>query len=203
MDQAAVGSRDPAVDSQGRVDLVHILVERQTLGFDRVVDEMEPRRRLEDLDQAVAIDVIGRIFDFDGVLVLKEFLGIRGRHGMLRPRLDPLEEDIGGQGRPAQGSGGFAGNQAHGDIGEARIDLGQGHIPFQVIVGIAAVAGNESSGAVAGGAVQLEHPLALILEEKKMELALQPLPGFALVKPGFTVIDSEFSREPLDFLGLT
>jgi hypothetical protein len=67
------------VAADGRLEVGVIPVpegrEGQALGFDEVMDEAEPPGTLIDADQGVALNIVGRIVDFDDVLVPQELIG--------------------------------------------------------------------------------------------------------------------------------
>ena len=197
LDEAAVGRRDPAVDFEGRIVLALVLVDRQPPGLDGVMDEGEARRVAEDLDEAVAVEIISCIFDLDEVLVLEEFLGVLGFDAAGRGRLDPLDENVGGHRRPAVDVSAFAGDERERDGGQGGLGLPQLFIGLRVI-GTAEIARQQGLGPVADRAVELVLTVSPFFKKDEVEPRREPDVRLVLIEPDLGIIGRGFPFEPLD-----
>ena len=197
MDEAPVARRHPAVDLEGRGVLVPVLVDGQPLRLDGIVDEREPRLVPKDLDQAVAVEVVGRVFDLDEVLVLQELLGVTGLDGLRPGRFDPLEEQVGRHGGPAVDGAALAGDEGQGHGGQGRVDLLE-LLERLGVVGTAEIAGQEGLGTVGDRAVEPVLAPAVLPEEDDVEPGRKAEIGLALVEPHLGVVGRGLAFEPLD-----
>ncbi|MCK7540088.1 MAG: hypothetical protein MZV63_58870 [Marinilabiliales bacterium] len=110
IDEPAVGRGDAAVHFEGRIERAVPLAHGQPARLDGVMDEVRARRVFENPEQAGVVDVIGRVFDLDEVLVGQELLGIQGLDASRRGRGDALDEQIGGHRRLPIHRPGFGGH---------------------------------------------------------------------------------------------
>ena len=165
------------------------------------MDEGSARLVPEDLDQAVAVEVVGRVFDLDEVLVLQELLGVTGLDGLRPGRLDPLEEQVGRHGRPAVDGAALAGDERHRHGGQGRVDLLE-LLEGLSVVGTAEIAGQEGLGTVGDRAVEPVLAPAVLPEEDDVEPGRKAEIGLALVEPHLGVVGRGLAFEPLDVVRL-
>ena len=174
---------DDGVDLEGRVEPVPVLFEGEPLGFDEEVDEGHSRPVPDDVDREIVVDIIGRVFDADAVLVFVELFGVGVLDLLSWSRRDlGLDEDLGGDGRGCGGLG-LPGYQGHGDARDGRLDLHELLISRQVIGHVAIIIDQKGFRAVFNRAVERPVPGAFLLEENDIEGVRKAVFSLAVVEP--------------------
>ena len=171
------GVGDDAVDvERGPVEAFEAL-DAQPGRLDQEVDEGPAGGVPGDLDEGVALDVVGRVLDLDEVLVLEEPLRVADLDALVAHLGDLLvDEDVGRRSR-VRPVNVFAGDERHRDVRDLRLALPQLPPGLDIVGHVAVVHGHELLGAVPDRGIEDVVARVVLLEEHDVEGAGQVRAG--------------------------
>jgi len=116
---------DGSEDLEIRLEAAPPRLDRQPLGLDGVMNEINPRGVLDHFHQGIAADIIRRIIHFHDVFVLEKLAGVRFIDDFFGIRFDILDQHIGDQAGTPHPRGILSWDEADRDGSQGRFDFPQ------------------------------------------------------------------------------